>query len=42
MSAYEGSDRQRRVRRRARVVAVVVAAAMLLPIVLATADAIGG
>jgi hypothetical protein len=39
--AYEGSDRQRRTRRRARVVALVLAVAMLLPIVLGTISAIG-
>jgi hypothetical protein len=40
--SYDGSARQQRVRRRARIVAVVVALAMLLPILFATADAIGG
>jgi len=37
---YEGSARQQRRMRRARVVAVIVALAMLAPIVVATASAI--
>jgi hypothetical protein len=40
--AYEGSYRQRRIRRRARVVAIVVAVAMLAPIVIFSAAAIKG
>jgi hypothetical protein len=39
--AYEGSARQRRTRRRARVVALVLAIALLAPIVLGTISAIG-
>lgn len=39
---YEGSARQRRTRRRARVVAIVLALAMLTPIVISTAVAVRG
>jgi hypothetical protein len=37
---YEGSARQRRNRRRQRAVAIVLAVAMLLPIVLGTLSAV--
>lgn len=38
---YEGSWRQRRNKRRARVVAIVLALSLLLPIVVGTVSAIG-
>ena len=39
--AYEGSWRQRRNRRRARIVAIVLALSLLVPIVVGTVAAIG-
>ena len=40
--SYEGSARQRRNKRRTRIVAIVLALAMLVPIVLSSAVAIRG
>ena len=40
--SYDGSARQRRNKRRARIVAIVLALAMLVPIVLSSAVAIRG
>lgn len=40
--SYEGSARQRRSKRRARIIAIVLALAMLVPIVLSSAAAIRG
>ncbi len=37
---YEGSERQRRRQRKVRIVAIVMATALLLPIVFATIDAV--
>lgn len=37
---YEGSWRQRRQKRRVRIVALVLALALLLPIIFATIDAV--
>ena len=42
LGSYEGSPRQRRARRRARIVAVVLALSLLVPIVVSTAGAIRG
>jgi hypothetical protein len=39
---YEGSWRQRRNKRRARIVAIVLALSLLIPIVVSTANAISG
>jgi hypothetical protein len=39
---YEGSWRQQRTRRRARIVAIFLALALLIPIVVSTASAISG
>ena len=39
---YEGSWRQRRNKRRARIVAIVLALSLLIPILMSTADAISG
>ena len=39
---YEGSWRQRRTRRRARIVGVVLALSLLIPIIVSTANAISG
>ena len=38
---YEGSARQRRQRRRVRIVALVLAMSLLVPIIISTAAAIG-
>jgi hypothetical protein len=40
LEPYEGSVRQRRQRRRMRIVAVVLAVSLLLPIVIGTAAAL--
>jgi hypothetical protein len=40
LEPYEGSVRQRRQRRRTRIVAVVLAVALLLPLVVGTAAAL--
>jgi predicted nucleic acid-binding Zn ribbon protein len=39
---YEGSPRQRRRQRRVRIVSVVLALSLLVPIVLSTVDAVRG
>lgn len=39
---YEGSERQRRARRRTKIVALVMALALLVPLVISTAAALGG
>jgi hypothetical protein len=39
---YEGSWRQQRTRRRAKVVGIVLALALLIPIIVSTASAISG
>ena len=41
-AGYEGSARQRRTRRRTRIVAIVLAVSLLLPIVIATASTMRG
>ncbi len=41
LDAYEGSARQRKQKRRVKVIGVVLALALLVPIVISTAAAIG-